>query len=54
MPDAGVERVPEDIQVAELDYGGRVELADFLAMAGLRLAPDAEVCTTSPNIDGKA
>lgn len=28
--------------------GGCIELTDFLAMAGLRLAPDAEVCTTSP------
>ncbi|BFO15371.1 hypothetical protein SHKM778_17590 [Streptomyces sp. KM77-8] len=27
---------------------GRIELADFLAMAGLRLAPDTEVHTASP------
>ncbi|NEA65579.1 hypothetical protein G3I56_23995 [Streptomyces sp. SID12488] len=33
--------------------GGWIELADFLAMAGLRLTPNAEVSTTSP-IDGKA
>ncbi|MFD5270886.1 hypothetical protein [Streptomyces sp. NPDC058335] len=31
--------------------GGWIELVDFLARAGLRLAPNAEVCTTSP-IDG--
>ncbi|WP_234358420.1 hypothetical protein [Streptomyces sp. NRRL B-24085] len=31
--------------------GGAIELTDFLATAGLRLAPDARVCTASP-IDG--
>ncbi|MFI2612600.1 hypothetical protein [Kitasatospora sp. NPDC018619] len=33
--------------------GGRTDLAGFLASAGLRLAPDAEVHTTPP-IDPKA
>ncbi|AUY54639.1 hypothetical protein EH183_32160 [Streptomyces sp. CB01881] len=34
--------------------GGRIELADFLSLAGLRLTPDAEVRTTAPKTEGKA
>ncbi|MFC7220764.1 hypothetical protein ACFQLX_21765 [Streptomyces polyrhachis] len=33
--------------------GGRIDLADFLAMAGLRLAPDAEGRAISPKTDRK-
>ncbi|MFH8386748.1 hypothetical protein ACH4E7_38520 [Kitasatospora sp. NPDC018058] len=44
----------QDLGAVEAHLHEDVTIADFLAMAGPRLAPDAEVRTTSPTMDGKA